>query len=107
MRTRRNGKRAGTRRFGDRGRCEAGDLSAGAEGSALAGALFRALIGNVLTIARAVDFNAHGVHRKPVENGHRNRSIAEVLSPFAERDVRGNGGRASAMAAVNQIEQHM
>ena len=52
-----------------------------------------------------------GAEKSDVANGpvsqdsHRDGGVAEVAPPVAERDVGGDGGRESAMPAVEQVEE--
>ena len=71
----------------------------------LGAALFGAVACDLLAVARAVDIETDGVHVDTVEDGDGEGGIAEVLAPGAELDIGGEGGRGSAVAAVDQIEE--
>jgi hypothetical protein len=60
-------------------------------------------MGDVLAVARPVDVDADGMHGETVEDGGGKCSVAEVAAPLAERDVRGDGGRDLAVAAVDEV----
>lgn len=49
-------------------------------------------LSDVLSVARAIDINANGVHREPIKNGRRERRVAEIAAPFAQRNVGGDCG---------------
>jgi hypothetical protein len=74
-------------------------------GLGLARFLLCSLLGNVLTVAGTVNVDADGEHREAIEDSHRDGVVAEVVAPFAELDVRGDGGSDLAMPAVDQVEE--
>jgi hypothetical protein len=59
----------------------------------------------VLAIARTVDVDADGEHRKAIEDGHRDGGVAEVPAPVAEGDVGGYGSGRVSVPAVDQVEE--
>lgn len=63
------------------------------------------IFGDVLAVARALDVQPNGVHDEPVENRGGDGGIAEVVAPFAEGDIGGNGGCAAGVPLVDEIEE--
>ena len=57
----------------------------------------------MLSVARAVDVEADGMHRETIKDSSGKRRITEVLAPVAQGDVGGDGGGSVAMPAVDEI----
>ena len=75
-------------------------------GSVLSDAL-GADLRHLLSIARTIDLDADSMHDQSIEDRRGERGVSEVASPVAQFDVRGDGGRAMGMPAVDEVVEGM
>lgn len=69
--------------------------------------VLRALLGQVVAIARAVDVDANRGHGEPVEDRRGQGRVAQVLAPLTEPDIRGERGGGLFVAAIEEVEEHV
>lgn len=64
-----------------------------------------ALLGDVLSVARSGDVDADGVHDDAIEDGGGDDGVAEVLAPFAQLDIGGDGDGGVGVSAIDEVVQ--
>src|SRR6266545_700890 len=69
--------------------------------------VFRAPLGQVVTVARAVDVDADRGRRESIEDRRGQGRVAQVLAPFAELDIRSERGRGLLVPAIEEVEEHV
>src|SRR5262245_63528740 len=103
IRSGRGGGRCGGRRLASADTSASVGIAALSALGALGAAASGALVGDVLTIARAIDVDPQRVHGEAVEDGGGEGGIAEVTPPVAERDIGAHGGRGATVPTIDQI----
>ena len=85
-------------------RCRAWSLRCGVSGSAVAGLGFLRAVG---AVRLAADLQQDRSVHYAVQEGHRQRRIAQVIAPRLEVDVRAQGGGTLAAAGVDHLVEEV